>query len=125
MRRFYCDVIGFELIFETAWAPGVPAVDAMMELKDVAAECARLSAAGMRLHTQPISIGLPIMGTYGRDPDGNIIELLEVLDESFALHMPGDISRPAIPRTGSRWRAVFKNGGSTRFCRPNWRRRPS
>jgi len=133
--RFYCDVIGFEVIFETSWAPGVPAIDAMMELTDVgakvamlrtgnsfleifefsspapvpgslahrvvdyglthiclnvtdvAAECARLSAAGMRLHTQPISIGLPITGTYGRDPDGNIIELLEVLDENFALHM--------------------------------------
>ena len=58
-----------------------------LNVTDVAAECARLSAAGMRLHTQPISIGLPITGTYGRDPDGNIIELLEVLDENFALHM--------------------------------------
>jgi hypothetical protein len=42
----------------------------------------------MRLHTkEPIGIGVPITGTCGRDPDGNIIELPEVLDENFAPHM--------------------------------------
>ena len=46
-------------------------------VKDIHAEYARLAAAGMRFHCppQPQENGFV---TYGRDPDGNVIELLEI-----------------------------------------------
>jgi hypothetical protein len=47
---------------------------------DAVAECARLEALGLRLHCPPIKSELPVTGTYGRDPDGNVIEILEVSD---------------------------------------------
>jgi catechol 2,3-dioxygenase-like lactoylglutathione lyase family enzyme len=46
---------------------------------DVAAEQSRLEAAGMRFHSQPQS-GSGLAFSYGRDPDGNVIELLQVLE---------------------------------------------
>lgn len=45
---------------------------------DMQAEYARLSAAGMRFHSPPRRMGR-VMMAYGRDPDGNIIELFEHL----------------------------------------------
>lgn len=47
---------------------------------DAVAECARLEAMGLRLHCLPIRSDLPVTGTYARDPDGNVIEILEVSD---------------------------------------------
>jgi catechol 2,3-dioxygenase-like lactoylglutathione lyase family enzyme len=47
---------------------------------DAAAECTRLAALGLELHCPPIETDLPVRGTYGRDPDGNVIEILEVRD---------------------------------------------
>jgi len=52
---------------------------------DAVAECARLDALGLRLHCAPIRSGLPVTGTYGRDPDGNVIEILEVSDPAHPL----------------------------------------
>jgi catechol 2,3-dioxygenase-like lactoylglutathione lyase family enzyme len=49
-----------------------------LEVSDIAAEYARLCAAGMVFHCPPQTIGGGIWATYGRDPDGNVIELLEV-----------------------------------------------
>jgi catechol 2,3-dioxygenase-like lactoylglutathione lyase family enzyme len=48
-----------------------------LNVSDIHAEYARLSAAGMRFHCPPQHV--PGLGhaTYGRDPDGNIVELLE------------------------------------------------
>jgi len=51
-----------------------------LDVQDVDAEYARLSAAGMRFHCPPQNIGSAIRTTYGRDPDGNVLELQEVLD---------------------------------------------
>ena len=55
-----------------------------IEVVDIDAEYARLTAAGMRFNSPPISspddvdkAGLKVRVTYGRDPDGNSIELLE------------------------------------------------
>jgi glyoxylase I family protein len=53
---------------------------------DAAAECARLEALGVRLHCRPIQSDLPVTGTYGRDPDGNVFEILEVRDPNHPLH---------------------------------------
>ena len=50
-----------------------------LQMTDIDAEHARLKAAGMVFHCLPQArSGLRV--TYGRDPDGNVIELLEVTD---------------------------------------------
>jgi catechol 2,3-dioxygenase-like lactoylglutathione lyase family enzyme len=56
-------------------------------VEDVAAEQARCEAAGMRFHSKPASAG-GLAFTYGRDPDGNVVELLQLLerDHPFAVH---------------------------------------
>jgi len=57
---------------------------------DIQAEYARLKAAGMTFHCPPQSVGAIGWATYGRDPDGNIVELMQVLDNG---------PYPALPRT--------------------------
>jgi len=61
------------------FAKGGAAVD------DAVAECARLESLGVRLHCPVIKSALPVAGTYGRDPDGNVFEILEVRDPSHPL----------------------------------------
>lgn len=51
---------------------------------DADAECARLAALGLRLHCPPLG-GAPVNGTYARDPDGNVIEILAVSDDGHPL----------------------------------------
>ena len=54
---------------------------------DVDAEYARLSAAGMLFHAPPVhNTGRPTVACYGRDPDGNRIELLQMTDEAVPFH---------------------------------------
>ena len=48
-----------------------------LEVKDMDAEYARLTAAGMTFHCPPQAVGKGVRATYGRDPDGNVVELLE------------------------------------------------
>jgi catechol 2,3-dioxygenase-like lactoylglutathione lyase family enzyme len=57
-----------------------------LQVDDVAAEQARCEALGMRFHSPPLSAG-GLTFTYGRDPDGNVIELLSVdaADHPFAV----------------------------------------
>jgi len=50
-----------------------------LEVRDSQAEYARLKAAGMRFHAPPQAQEGGFV-TYGRDPDGNIVELLEFGD---------------------------------------------
>ncbi len=45
---------------------------------DCQADYERLVAAGMDFHCPPMGGGTGAKLTYGRDPDGNIIELLEL-----------------------------------------------
>ncbi|HEV7480306.1 MAG TPA: VOC family protein, partial [Roseiarcus sp.] len=61
-----------------------PACDAELthvafDVIDIFAEYERLKKAGVPFHTEPQTVGL-FRSTYGRDPDGNIFELQEVLD---------------------------------------------
>ncbi len=49
-----------------------------LEVEDIDAEYARLSAAGMRFHCAPKRQDGSAM-VYGRDPDGNVVELIEFL----------------------------------------------
>ena len=46
---------------------------------DIASEYARLVASGMLFHAPPTAAGdRPLRATYGRDPDGNVVELLQI-----------------------------------------------
>ena len=48
------------------------------------AEYERLVAAGMTFHCAPPQLGAGmIRATYGRDPDGNIVELQEIIDPAI------------------------------------------
>ena len=48
-----------------------------LQVSDIEQEYARLHAAGMVFHCPPDTVGGGIWATYGRDPDGNVVELLE------------------------------------------------
>lgn len=60
-----------------------------LDVVDIDAEFERLSAAGMPFHCPPPparSIGSgSLRSTYGRDPDGNVVELQEFLDPTHPL----------------------------------------
>jgi catechol 2,3-dioxygenase-like lactoylglutathione lyase family enzyme len=63
--------------------PGRPACDhgithLSLSVNDLRSEYERLRANGMRFHCPPQEFnGGTVQATYGRDPDGNIIELVE------------------------------------------------
>lgn len=63
--------------------PNRPVVDAgithtCFTVTDIESEYRRLTAAGMRFHCEPrVRPGFG-KATYGRDPDGNVIELIEL-----------------------------------------------
>jgi glyoxylase I family protein len=61
-----------------------------LDVTDLDAEYQRLGAAGMAFHCPPQDLGVGVRTTYGRDPDGNVIELQEVLspDSPIALRLP-------------------------------------
>jgi catechol 2,3-dioxygenase-like lactoylglutathione lyase family enzyme len=60
-----------------------------LDVDDLDAEYERLRAAGMAFHCPPVDYGT-VKCTYGRDPDGNVIELQEVksADDPLALALP-------------------------------------
>jgi catechol 2,3-dioxygenase-like lactoylglutathione lyase family enzyme len=55
-----------------------------LDVTDVDAEYQRLTAAGMRFHCPPQDLG-GARTTYGRDPDGNVVELQEIVDPASAI----------------------------------------
>jgi catechol 2,3-dioxygenase-like lactoylglutathione lyase family enzyme len=63
-----------------------------LDVVDIDQEYERLVAAGMRFHCAPppaSSLGSgALRSTYGRDPDGNVIELQEILDGRYPLSLP-------------------------------------
>jgi len=50
------------------------------EVQDIHAEYERLVEAGMVFHCPPQKIGSTEWATYGRDPDGNVIEFIQIGD---------------------------------------------
>jgi catechol 2,3-dioxygenase-like lactoylglutathione lyase family enzyme len=63
-----------------------------LDVQDIDAEYERLSRGGMTFNCPPPSFtGSPIRATYGRDPDGNIVEIQEIRDpgHDFALERTG------------------------------------
>jgi catechol 2,3-dioxygenase-like lactoylglutathione lyase family enzyme len=57
-----------------------------LQVADIDAEYTRLKAAGMRFHCPPQDVS-GLRATYGRDPDGNVVELLEVKDQSSDMNV--------------------------------------
>ena len=51
-----------------------------LQVTDLHAEYARMKAAGMRFHSEPLTQDTGYV-IYGRDPDGNVVELQEILTE--------------------------------------------
>jgi len=54
------------------------------EAVDIDKEYDRMKAAGMVFTGPPVELGVGCATTYGRDPDGNIIELHEIFDDRHA-----------------------------------------
>ena len=52
-----------------------------LQVTDIENEYSRLKNAGMRFHCPPQPVG-DLQATYGRDPDGNVVELLQAPAES-------------------------------------------
>jgi len=50
-----------------------------LAVDDIEAEYRRLRAASVRFHTEPGPPG-PLRATYGRDPEGNVFELIQFRD---------------------------------------------
>lgn len=48
-----------------------------IEVSDIDQEYERLKSAGVYFHCEPIDFSGMVKATYGRDPDGNVFELLE------------------------------------------------
>ncbi|MFQ5635256.1 MAG: VOC family protein [Gammaproteobacteria bacterium] len=48
-------------------------------VRDLHGEYARMRAAGMRFHSEPLAQDSGFV-VYGRDPDGNVVELIEFTD---------------------------------------------
>ncbi len=72
--------------------PGRPVCDhgithICVDVVDIDGEYERLKAAGMAFHCPPQDLGIA-KATYGRDPDGNVVELQEVLDQSSPTALP-------------------------------------
>lgn len=53
---------------------------------DLDAEYVRLSAKGVRFHCEPGPPGPGMRGIYARDPEGNVVELIEITDHAHPFH---------------------------------------
>lgn len=136
LLQFYCDVVGFEVVFRSEWSEGSAAIDAIvgvedssgrmamlrasncylelieyrkprtvvspqrtepyhrgyahicLDVTDIDLEYGRLQKAGMTFHAPPPSgPSGPGRAIYGRDPDGNIVELQELTDREWPFHL--------------------------------------
>tara|TARA_B110000014_G_C20059608_1_gene551724 strand:- start:516 stop:989 length:474 start_codon:yes stop_codon:yes gene_type:complete len=62
-----------------------------LEVDDIEAEYERLLSGGMRFHCPPVDTrdSGSLLATYGRDPDGNVIELIEIRDSESPIRLDG------------------------------------
>lgn len=58
-----------------------------IDVTDIDAEYERLTAAGVKFNCPPKFEGGPIRATYGRDPDGNLIEIQQILDPNHDFYL--------------------------------------
>lgn len=57
------------------------------DVTDLPSEYERLKAAGVTFHCPPQSLGRSVRTTYARDPDGNVVELQEILTPKSRMAM--------------------------------------
>lgn len=58
-----------------------------LDVTDIEYEYKRLSQGGMRFHcAPPMFEGAGMRATYGRDPDGNVIEIQEIMSRDVPFH---------------------------------------
>jgi len=55
-----------------------------LDVQDIDAEYERLRANGVTFNCAPPKLGGAIRATYGRDPDGNVIEIQQISDPEHA-----------------------------------------
>jgi hypothetical protein len=87
LSAFYRNQLGFQVVFTQQWTAGNSKADLIIGLRDSQARVVMLKLGnvslelcshGMIFYWPPQTVGGGSMrATYGRDPDGNIIELLE------------------------------------------------
>lgn len=80
----YLELFAYSSPPPRAGDPNRPVSDAgithlCLAVDDIEREYARLSAAGVRFHTEPGPPG-GMRATYGRDPEGNVFELIQFTD---------------------------------------------
>ena len=69
-----------------------------LDVQDIDAEYERLRAAGMTFNCPPPHFeGSPIRATYGRDPDGNVIEIQQIADPEHDFAIERTTSAVAAP----------------------------
>jgi catechol 2,3-dioxygenase-like lactoylglutathione lyase family enzyme len=81
LGRFYLEVFQYdeprgERVERRMCDPGL--IHLCLYVDDITAEYDRLSALGMEFHSPPGGSGT-MLATYGRDCDGNVVELLQVI----------------------------------------------
>jgi catechol 2,3-dioxygenase-like lactoylglutathione lyase family enzyme len=59
-----------------------------LDVTGVDAEYERLKAAGMEFHSEPQWVSDDCKTVYGRDPDGNVVELQEVMTKESIIALP-------------------------------------
>jgi catechol 2,3-dioxygenase-like lactoylglutathione lyase family enzyme len=52
-----------------------------IQVEDLEREYQRLKAAGVHFHCPPQNHRGAVLATYGRDPDGNVFELVQMIDK--------------------------------------------
>jgi catechol 2,3-dioxygenase-like lactoylglutathione lyase family enzyme len=82
----YIEIFQYSSPQARAGDPNRPACDhgithLCLDVRDIQAEYERLKTAGVAFNCPPQDMG-GVSATYGRDPDGNIVELLEVKDKA-------------------------------------------
>src|SRR5437763_498494 len=59
-----------------------------VEVEGLDEQYERLERAGMRFHAPPQDLGGGVRTTYGRDPDGNVVELQELSSPGHPAALP-------------------------------------
>ena len=80
-----------------------------VDVSDIEAEHARLSAAGVEFTDPPMAVG-PLRYTFCFDPEGNCIELIELLDTRIPFHLARSGLPVAAQRSGDDWAEVQEIG---------------
>ncbi|HJN50661.1 MAG: VOC family protein [Pseudomonadales bacterium] len=81
----YIELFQFNKPEPTPMAEDRPVIDRgithiCLDVTDVDSEYERLSVAGVIFHCEPQDLGLGCRTTYGRDPDGNVVEFQELFN---------------------------------------------